>query len=77
MPAQSTPYRGQATGSANDLKEKATDQFEKIADNPHIFVALQHANRAGAELLLQRRAPNDVQVVNLDGVDGQRRTGRL
>jgi ElaB/YqjD/DUF883 family membrane-anchored ribosome-binding protein len=32
MPAQSTPYRGQATGSANDLKEKATDQFEKIAD---------------------------------------------
>jgi ElaB/YqjD/DUF883 family membrane-anchored ribosome-binding protein len=32
MPAQSTPYRGQATGSVNDLKEKATDQFEKIAD---------------------------------------------
>ena len=32
MPAQSTPYHGQATGSVNDLKEKATDQFEKIAD---------------------------------------------
>ena len=32
MPAQSTPYRGQPTGSAQDLKEKATDQFEKIAD---------------------------------------------
>lgn len=28
MPAQSTPYRGQATGSVNDIKEKATDQFE-------------------------------------------------
>ncbi len=32
MPAQSTPYRGQSTGSTQDLKEKATDQFEKIAD---------------------------------------------
>ena len=32
MPAQTTPYRGQSTGSAQDLKEKATDQFEKIAD---------------------------------------------
>ena len=32
MPAQSTPYRGQPTGSTQDLKEKATDQFEKIAD---------------------------------------------
>jgi ElaB/YqjD/DUF883 family membrane-anchored ribosome-binding protein len=32
MPAQTTPYRGQTPGSAQDLKEKATDQFEKIAD---------------------------------------------
>jgi ElaB/YqjD/DUF883 family membrane-anchored ribosome-binding protein len=32
MPAQTTPYGGQATGSAQDLKQKATDQFEKIAD---------------------------------------------
>ena len=32
MPAQITPYDGQTTGSAQDLKEKATDQFEKIAD---------------------------------------------
>ncbi len=32
MPAQSTPYRDQTTGSAPDLKEKATNQFETIAD---------------------------------------------
>ena len=32
MPAESTPHRGQPLGSAQDLKEKATDQFEKIAD---------------------------------------------
>ena len=32
MPAQSTPYRGQTPGSTPDLKEKATDQFERIAD---------------------------------------------
>ncbi len=32
MPAQTTPYGGQTTGSAHDVKEKATDQFEKIAD---------------------------------------------
>jgi ElaB/YqjD/DUF883 family membrane-anchored ribosome-binding protein len=31
MPAQSTPYGGQAAGSADDLKEKATDQFDRIA----------------------------------------------
>ena len=32
MPAQSTPYSGQTPGSAPNLKDKATDQFEKIAD---------------------------------------------
>ena len=32
MSAQTTPYGGQATGPHQDLKEKATDQFEKIAD---------------------------------------------
>jgi ElaB/YqjD/DUF883 family membrane-anchored ribosome-binding protein len=32
MPAPTTPYRGQTTGSAQDLKEKATDQFGNIAD---------------------------------------------
>jgi ElaB/YqjD/DUF883 family membrane-anchored ribosome-binding protein len=32
MPAQSTPYRGQATGTAADLKEEATDQFDKMAE---------------------------------------------
>jgi len=32
MPAQTTPHDGQTTGLAQDLKEKATDQFEKIAD---------------------------------------------
>jgi ElaB/YqjD/DUF883 family membrane-anchored ribosome-binding protein len=32
MPAQTTPYGGQTTGSTQDLKERATDQFEKIAD---------------------------------------------
>ena len=32
MPAQTTPYGGQTPGSAPDLKERATDQFEKIAD---------------------------------------------
>lgn len=32
MPAHSTPYRGQSAGSAHDLEQKATDQFEKNAD---------------------------------------------
>jgi ElaB/YqjD/DUF883 family membrane-anchored ribosome-binding protein len=32
MPAQTTPYGGQTAGSAPDLKERAADQFEKIAD---------------------------------------------
>jgi ElaB/YqjD/DUF883 family membrane-anchored ribosome-binding protein len=32
MPAQRAPYRGQSAGSAHDLEEKATDQFEMIAD---------------------------------------------
>jgi len=32
MPAQTTPYRAQTTGSGQDLKEKATDTFENIAD---------------------------------------------
>jgi ElaB/YqjD/DUF883 family membrane-anchored ribosome-binding protein len=32
MPTQTTPYSGQTTGSAHDLKEKATDQFDKLAD---------------------------------------------
>jgi ElaB/YqjD/DUF883 family membrane-anchored ribosome-binding protein len=32
MSAQTTPYRGQTAGSSPDLKEKATDQFERIAD---------------------------------------------
>jgi ElaB/YqjD/DUF883 family membrane-anchored ribosome-binding protein len=32
MPAQTAPYGGQTTSSAPDLKERATDQFEKIAD---------------------------------------------
>jgi ElaB/YqjD/DUF883 family membrane-anchored ribosome-binding protein len=32
MPAQSTPYRAQPTGSPRDLKEKAADQVEKLAD---------------------------------------------
>jgi ElaB/YqjD/DUF883 family membrane-anchored ribosome-binding protein len=32
MAAQTTPYGSPTTGSPQDLKEKATDQFEKIAD---------------------------------------------
>jgi ElaB/YqjD/DUF883 family membrane-anchored ribosome-binding protein len=32
MTAQSPPYGGQSTGSPQELKSKATDQFEKIAD---------------------------------------------
>ena len=32
MPAQTTPYGAQTTGSGQDLKEKATDTFENIAD---------------------------------------------
>jgi len=32
MPAQTTPHGGQTTSSASDLKERATDKFEKIAD---------------------------------------------
>jgi hypothetical protein len=32
MSAQSPPYGGQPTGSPQELKAKATDQFEKIAD---------------------------------------------
>jgi ElaB/YqjD/DUF883 family membrane-anchored ribosome-binding protein len=32
MPAQTTPYGSQTTGPDQDLKHKATDQFEKIAD---------------------------------------------
>jgi ElaB/YqjD/DUF883 family membrane-anchored ribosome-binding protein len=32
MPAQTTPNGGQATGPHQDLKERTTDQFEKIAD---------------------------------------------
>jgi ElaB/YqjD/DUF883 family membrane-anchored ribosome-binding protein len=32
MTAQSPPYRGQSAGSPQELKAKATDQFEKIAD---------------------------------------------
>ncbi len=32
MPAQTTPYGSPPTGSPQDLKEKATDQFEKIAE---------------------------------------------
>jgi hypothetical protein len=32
MPAQATPYSAQTTGSAQELKEKATDTFENIAD---------------------------------------------
>jgi ElaB/YqjD/DUF883 family membrane-anchored ribosome-binding protein len=32
MPAQTTPYGSQPPGSPQDLKQKATDQFEKIAD---------------------------------------------
>jgi ElaB/YqjD/DUF883 family membrane-anchored ribosome-binding protein len=32
MSAQSPPYGGQPTGSPQELKAKATDQFDKIAD---------------------------------------------
>jgi ElaB/YqjD/DUF883 family membrane-anchored ribosome-binding protein len=32
MSVQTTPNGGQAAGSHQDLKERATDQFEKIAD---------------------------------------------
>jgi len=32
MTAQSPPYGGQSSGSPQELKGKATDQFEKIAD---------------------------------------------
>jgi ElaB/YqjD/DUF883 family membrane-anchored ribosome-binding protein len=32
MPAQSTRYGGQTAGSADDFKEKATDQLDKIAE---------------------------------------------
>ena len=32
MPAQTTPYGGQTPDLAQDIKEKATDQFGKIAD---------------------------------------------
>ena len=32
MPAQNILFLGNTAGSANDLKQKATDQFERIAD---------------------------------------------
>ena len=72
MPAQSTPYRGQATGSANDLKEKATDQFEKIADkatDTFRNVADQAEHFAGRVADQGREAGDKVQEVagNLKG----------
>src|SRR4051812_22855034 len=72
MPAQSTPYRGQATGSANDLKEKATDQFEKIADkatDTFRNVADQAEHFAGRVAEQGREAGDKVQEVagNLKG----------
>src|SRR4249920_3715687 len=72
MPAQSTPYRGQATGSANDLKEKAADQFEKIADkatDTFRNVADQAEHFAGRVADQGREAGDKVQEVagNLKG----------
>ena len=72
MPAQSTPYRGQTPGSPPDLKEKVTDQFERIADkatDTFRDVADRAEQLAGRVAEQSRDAGNKVQEVagNLKG----------
>ena len=66
MPAESNAYRGQPTGSAQDLKDKATDQFEKIVDkaaDKFRYVADQAEHLAGRVAEQGREAGEKVQEV--------------
>ena len=72
MPAQTTPYGDQTTGSVHDHKEKTTDQFEKLADKAiksFRNAADQAEHFAGRVVEHGREVRKDVQEVagNLKG----------
>lgn len=72
MPAQTTPYSGQAAASSHDLKGKATEQFEKLADqatDKFRDVADQAEHLAGRVAEQGREVRQNVQEVagNLKG----------
>src|ERR1700680_3377483 len=72
MPAQSTPYRGPTIGSAEDLKDKANGQFDKIYDkatDTSLHVTDQAEHFAGRVAEQGREVGDQVQEVagNLKG----------